>query len=219
MVPCHTKRETRDALRRLLDTVQRIGRRLEVIPVDDGSATLRRSGQEVARWLTCDGVRHHRAVTQLRHESGADHGDRWGSTRRCGRHARCRSSSTSPELIPELLQKWREGADTVYAAVARPGRRGIAGGSGPRLLAPVNAADRFRSATRCGRLPPMDRLVVDAPRTARARNRFEGALYATFSTASVPHTGARAHATAVQPVTQLWLALDGLTASRPGRCA
>ena len=213
VVPCHNEARNLDALlRRLLDTVSALVDSWEVILVDDGSSD--DTSQVFARWLTCDGVR----TIELSRNFGKEAALTAGLQAARGDVVVMLDADLQhePELIPELLQKWREGADTVYAVRRDRADEGSLKRLGARgFYALVNAADRFEVPPDAGDFRLMDRRVVDALLALPERNRFMKGLYAWvgFSTASVPYTPApRAHGhSQFSPLRLVRLALDGLT--------
>lgn len=213
VVPCHNEaRNLDDLLRRLLDAVSALVDNWEVILVDDGSSD--DTSQVFARWLNCEGIR----TIELSRNFGKEAALTAGLQAARGDVVVMLDADLQhePELIPELLKKWREGADTVYAVRRDRADEGSLKRLGARgFYALVNAADRFQVPPDAGDFRLIDRRVVDALLALPERNRFMKGLYAWvgFSTASVPYTPApRAHGQSrFSPVRLVRLALDGLT--------
>ncbi len=84
-----------------------------------------------------------------------------------------------PELIDEMLQRWRAGADVVYAVRAQRDDEGLLKRVGVRAFyGMVRGTDRFQVPPDAGDFRLMDRKVVDALLQLRERNRFMKGLYA-----------------------------------------
>ena len=123
-----------------------------------------------------------------------------------------------PEVLGEMISKWREGFDTVYGV-----RRDRASDSLPKRL----SADLYYKAHNllstdkiphhAGDFRLLDRRVVDVIRTLPERNRFMKGLFAWsgFRAASVEYERAeRTLGTTKFRPWKLWtLALDGITSS------
>lgn len=213
IVPCHNEARNLDLLlRRLIDTVSTLVDSWEVILVDDGSTD--DTPQVFGRWLRCDGIR----AIELSRNFGKEAALTAGLQAAKGDVVVMLDADLQhePELIPELLKKWREGADTVYAVRRDRADEGSLKRLGAKgFYALVNAADRFEVPPDAGDFRLMDRRVVDALLALPERNRFMKGLYAWvgFSSAAVPYTPApRAHGhSRFSPLRLVKLALDGLT--------
>ncbi len=214
VLPCRNEACNLDSLLpRLVDVLGSLVTDWEVIVVDDGSTddTVR----ALARWSADDRVR----IIELSRNFGKEAALTAGL-----QAARADVVVTmdadlqhEPELIPLLLQKWREGADTVYAVRARRDDESVFKRVGTQgFYALVNAADRFEVPPGAGDFRLMDRCVVDALLSLPERNRFMKGLYAWvgFTSAAVPYMPAtRAHGKShFGLVPLLRLSLDGLTA-------
>ena len=121
-----------------------------------------------------------------------------------------------PELIPQLVAKWREGFDMVYARRVRR--------DGETALKKTTAAAFYRLIHRVGpvELPKdtgdfrlMSRRVVDAVRSLREQHRFMKGLFAWvgYPTAEVTYARDPRHAGATHMnYWNLWnLAVEGIT--------
>lgn len=213
IVPCHNEARNLDLLLpRLIDAVSTLVDSWEVILVDDGSTD--DTAQVFGRWLSRDGIR----AIELSRNFGKEAALTAGLKAAQGDVVVMLDADLQhePELIPELLRKWREGADTVYAVRRDRADEGSLKRLGARgFYALVNAADRFEVPPDAGDFRLMDRRVVDALLALPERNRFMKGLYAWvgFSTAEVPYTPApRAHGhSRFSPWRLIKLALDGLT--------
>lgn len=213
IVPCHNEaRNLEQLLPRLHATLGGLSLPWEVILVDDGSTD--DTAQTMARWLSTDTVRS----IELSRNFGKEAALTAGLQAARGDVVVMLDADLQhePELIPQMLQKWRDGADTVYAvrrdrtdegSLKRIGARGF--------YALVNAADRYEIPPDAGDFRLMDRQVVDALLALPERNRFMKGLYSWvgFSTAAVPYMPApRAHGhTKFGLLRLVRLALDGLT--------
>ncbi|MFN7136972.1 MAG: glycosyltransferase, partial [Thermomonas sp.] len=121
----------------------------------------------------------------------------------------------APELIPTLLEKWREGADSVYAVRSSRADESLFKRLGARgFYALVNAGDRVEIPPNAGDFRLMDRAVVEALLALPERNRFMKGLYAWvgFRAVAVPYMPAARAAgrTHFRPMRLVSFALDGL---------
>lgn len=214
ILPCRNEAENLDRLLpRLLDEISALVNDWEVIIVDDGStdATL----EVLTRWSMHDGMR----AIQLSRNFGKEAALTAGLQAARGQVVLMMDADLQhePELIPALLQKWREGADTAYALRQRRDDESLLKRLGSRgFYALVNAADRFEVPAGAGDFRLMDRRVVDALLALPERNRFMKGLYAWvgFTSVAVPYMPAprvngRSHFSALR---LMRLSLDGLTA-------
>lgn len=214
ILPCHNEARNLDSLMpRLIETLRGLVSQWEVILVDDGSTD--DSPRVLARWSAHEGVR----ALELSRNFGKE------AALTAGLHA-ARGDVVvmmdadlqhEPELIPTLLQKWREGADTVYAVRSSREDESVFKRVGTRsFYALVNAADRFEVPPGAGDFRLMDRRVVDALLALPERNRFMKGLYAWvgFNAVAVPYMPAsRAYGSSnFSPMRLVRLSLDGLTA-------
>lgn len=152
IVPCHNEARNLDQLlSRLIPVVSALVDQWEVILVDDGSTD--DTPQVLGRWLSCEGIR----TIELSRNFGKEAALTAGLEAAEGDVVVMLDADLQhePELIPELLGKWREGADTVYAVRRDRADEGSLKRLGAKgFYALVNAADRFEVPPRCRRLSP-----------------------------------------------------------------
>lgn len=83
------------------------------------------------------------------------------------------------ELLPQMLQKWRSGADVVYAVrKTRDDQSGLQASLTGLFYKLVNFGNRVKIPANAGDFRLMDRKVVDALKSLPERNRFMKGLYA-----------------------------------------
>jgi len=95
-----------------------------------------------------------------------------------------------PAVIDTMIERWRAGADVVYAQRRGRGDEGWLKRLGAQLFYRlINAADRLPVPADAGDFRLMDRAVVDALLALPERNRFMKGLYAWvgFKTEGVPY--------------------------------
>jgi glycosyltransferase involved in cell wall biosynthesis len=213
VIPCHNEaRNLEQLLPRLATTLSTLAGQWEIVLVDDGSTD--DTTGTFARWLDKGAVR----TIELSRNFGKEAALTAGLQAARGDLVVMLDADLQhePELIPALLQQWREGADTVYAVRRDRADEGSLKRLGARAFyALVNTADRFEVPADAGDFRLMDRRVVDALLALPERNRFMKGLYAWvgFSSACVPYSPApRAHGrSSFSPLRLVRLALDGLT--------
>ena len=214
ILPCRNEAENLDRLLpRLLHTIGALVSNWEVIIVDDGSTDA--TPEVLTRWSREAGVR----TIELSRNFGKEAALTAGLRAAQGDVVVMMDADLQhePELIPALMQKWRDGADTAYALREHREDEGLFKRLGTRAFyALVNAADRFEMPSGAGDFRLIDRQVVDALLALPERNRFMKGLYAWvgFSNAAVAYTPApRAHGHShFSPLRLIRLSLDGLTA-------
>lgn len=82
-------------------------------------------------------------------------------------------------LLPEMLQKWRQGSDVVYAVrQTRDDQSGLQASLTGLFYKLVNFGNRVKIPANAGDFRLMDRKVVDALKSLPERNRFMKGLYA-----------------------------------------
>jgi len=185
----------------------------EIIVVDDGSTD--GTPDLMTHWSAVDGVRY----VQLSRNFGKEAALAAGLEAADGDAVICLDADMQhpPELIPQMLERWRNGADMVYAVRNDRDDEGWVKRAGARLFY------RMLNGTRGVRVPPhagdfrlMDRKVVEALIALPERTRFMKGLYAWvgFNAEPLPYTPrARHHGNSRYNLWRLTrLAADGLTA-------
>lgn len=82
-------------------------------------------------------------------------------------------------LLPDMLQKWRQGSDVVYAVrKTRDDQSGLQSSLTGLFYKMVNFGNRVKIPANAGDFRLMDRKVVDALKSLPERNRFMKGLYA-----------------------------------------
>ncbi len=82
-------------------------------------------------------------------------------------------------LLPEMLQKWKEGSDVVYAVrKTRDDQSGLQASLTGLFYKLVNLGNRVKIPANAGDFRLMDRKVVEALKSLPERNRFMKGLYA-----------------------------------------
>jgi len=122
-----------------------------------------------------------------------------------------------PALIGEMVRRWHEGADVVYAVREHRADEGLFKRAGARLLYNlINRADRFRVPADAGDFRLLDRAAVDALLALPERNRFMKGLYAWigFNSVALPYVPhPRAHgASRFSASSLIHMTVDALTA-------
>ena len=83
------------------------------------------------------------------------------------------------KLLPEMLQRWQQGADVVYAVrQSRADQSGLQVGLTGLFYKLVNLGSRVKIPANAGDFRLMDRRVVDALKRLPERNRFMKGLFA-----------------------------------------
>lgn len=93
-------------------------------------------------------------------------------------------------LLPDMLQKWKQGADVVYAVrKTRHDQSGLQAGLTDLFYKLVNWGNRVQIPAHAGDFRLMDRKVVEALKSLPERNRFMKGLYAWvgFSSTAVDY--------------------------------
>jgi polyisoprenyl-phosphate glycosyltransferase len=214
VIPCRNEAASLAHLLPLLGpTLSACSSRWEVILVDDGSTDA--SALLLARWARRPGFR----VIQLSRNFGKEAALTAGLQAACGDVVVMMDADLqhSPSLIPAFVERWRRGADVVYAVREdRRDERAWKRAGARWFYALINAADRFDVPAGAGDFRLMDRPVVDALLSLPERNRFMKGLYSWvgFVSVAVPYRPeARAHGHShFSPWRLIRLSLDGLTA-------
>jgi len=88
-------------------------------------------------------------------------------------------------LVPDMLQRWREGADVVYAIRrTRNDQSALQAGLTGLFYRLINAGNRVQIPAHAGDFRLMDKRVVEALKAMPERNRFMKGLYAWVGFAS-----------------------------------
>ncbi len=121
-----------------------------------------------------------------------------------------------PELIPELVQGWREGYDGVYAQrTRREGETALKRATSRAFYRVIRRLSRIDIPPDTGDFRLLSRRAVDALKLLRERNRFMKGLYAWvgFPQKAVPYERApRAAGRTKWNYWRLWnLAIEGIT--------
>jgi polyisoprenyl-phosphate glycosyltransferase len=213
VVPCFNEAANIDALLpRLCQAMASLSAAWEVVLVDDGSSD--GTAQRLQAWARKPGVRGIRLSRNFGKEAAltaglqAARGDVVAMLDADLQHP--------PELIAQMLERWREGADMVYAVREHRDDESRFKRAGTRLFyALVNAADRFDMPRDAGDFRLMDRAAVDALLALPERNRFLKGMYAWvgFNSVAVPYqptvrAAGHSHFSAWRLIR---LALDGMT--------
>lgn len=213
VIPCFNEADNLDPLLpRLLGTLASLSDAWEVILVDDGSSDA--TPLRMARWAEHAGIR----TIELSRNFGKEAALTAGLQAAQGDVVVMMDADLqhAPELIPELLQRWRDGGDNVYAVRRDRNDESLFKRAGTRgFYALANAGERVEIPPGAGDFRLLDRSVVDALLALPERNRFMKGLYAWvgFQSVAVPYTPAeRVHgATKFKPRRLVRFALDGLT--------
>ncbi len=214
VVPClNESANLRVLLPALITMLSRLCTSWEVVVTDDGSTD--GTPEMMREWTAVEGIRY----VQLSRNFGKEAALSAGLEATSGDVVICLDADMQhpPSLIPEMLERWRAGADMVYAVrqnrddehwAKRLGAQAFYRllSSGHRVQVPAHAGD-FRL---------MDRRVVQVLNALPERTRFMKGLYAWvgFKTEALPYTPAeRAHGASNFNGRQLFkLAFAGLTA-------
>ena len=214
VLPCRNEAQNLGLLLpRLLAVLRQLTPEWEVIIVDDGSSD--GTPLALAAWARVPGVRGIQLSRNFGKEAALTAG--LEATRGDVVVTMDADLQHEPELIPALLEPWRDGADAAYAVRSSRSDEGLLKRVGSRCFyAIVNAAHRFEVPADAGDFRLMDRSVVDALLALPERNRFMKGLYAWvgFRAVAVPYMPApraagHSHFNALR---LLHLAVDGLTA-------
>jgi glycosyltransferase involved in cell wall biosynthesis len=147
----------------------------EIIVIDDGSTDA--TPELMARWTLTEGVRY----VQLSRNFGKEAAIAAGLDAAGGDAVICLDADLQHPLalIPEMLARWREGVEMVYAVRSHRGDETWVKRAGTQLFY------RLMADTRGVKVPPhagdfrlMDRKVVDALLALPERSRFMKGLYA-----------------------------------------
>lgn len=213
VVPCFNEAGNLDLLLPRLRTVlSGLVPDWEVILVDDGSRD--QSVEVLSRWARTPGFE----VVRLSRNFGKEVALTAGLDA-----ARCDAAvlmdadlQHPPELIPQLVARWQEGYDVVFAARRDRGDERWMKRAGARwFYRLVNVGGRFQIPPDAGDFRLLGRAAIDALQSLPERTRFMKGLYAWIGleTARIEYApDARATGrSSFSPMRLLALSLDGLT--------
>ncbi|WP_144640635.1 glycosyltransferase family 2 protein [Bordetella genomosp. 13] len=185
----------------------------EIIVVDDGSTDA--TPGLMTHWSAVDGMRY----VQLSRNFGKEAALAAGLEAADGDVVICLDADMQhpPELIPQMLERWRDGADMVYAVRRDRIDEGWIKRAGAKLFYRLlNGTRGVHVPAHAGDFRLMDRKVVEALIALPERTRFMKGLYAWvgFRAEPLPYTPmARHHGKSRFSLWRLMrLAADGLTA-------
>jgi glycosyltransferase involved in cell wall biosynthesis len=213
VVPCRNEARNLDLLLpRLAKLLPAIAAEWEVVLVDDGSTDT--TPAVLRGWSQSAGFR----VLELSRNFGKEAALTAGLEAARGDVVVMLDADLQhpPELIAEMVARWRAGADIVYAIREHREDEGWTKRLGTRLFyTMLNAVDRFQVPAGAGDFRLMDRAAIDALMRLPERNRFMKGLYAWigFRAEPLPYTPeARAHGRSHFSLRRLVnLSIDGLT--------
>jgi glycosyltransferase involved in cell wall biosynthesis len=213
IVPCKNEAKNLELLLpRLRDLLPTLGMNWEVLLIDDGSTDA--TAAVGAAWAREPGFR----LLQLSRNFGKEAAITAGLEAARGGVVAILDADLQhpPELIGQMLRRWREGADVVYAVREDRSDEGFLKRHGTNMFYRLmNLGDRFEVPAGAGDFRLMDRAAVDALLALPERRRFMKGLYAWvgFNAVALPYVPeARAHGRTHFSLRRLVsLSLDGLT--------
>ena len=213
VIPCRNEARNLDSLLPLLcELLPRLASAWEIILVDDGSTD--NTSAVMADWSGLPGVR----VIQLSRNFGKEAALTAGLQAARGDVVVMMDADLQhpPALLAEMVARWRQGADVVYAVRTHRDDEGAFKRIGARLFyVLLNRFDRFEVPAGGGDFRLLDRAAVNALLALPERNRFMKGLYAWigFDAVALPYEpAARAHGNSHFGLLRLLhLSLDGLT--------
>jgi len=214
IVPCKNEAKNLELLLpRLAEILPTLGLPWEVLLVDDGSTDA--TPAIAAAWATrVPGIR----LLQLSRNFGKEAAITAGLESVHGGVVVILDADLQhpPGLIADMLARWREGADIVYAVRQDRSDESLVKRAGTGLFYRlINAGDRFQVPAGAGDFRLMDRAAVQALLMLPERRRFMKGLYAWvgFDAQPLPYEPAeRAHGRSHFSLKRLVsLSLDGLT--------
>ncbi len=166
----------------VLQALQALGSQVEIVLINDGS---RDDTAEVVQAL-CDA---HREVVgiNLSRNFGKEAALTAGIDAARGEVVVLMDSDGQHpvSLVPQMLQRWREGADVVYAIRrTRHDQSALQAGLTGVFYRLINAGNRVKIPAHAGDFRLMDRRVIEALKQLPERNRFMKGLYAWVGFAS-----------------------------------
>lgn len=213
VVPCKNEAKNLELLLpRLKELLPTLGLNWEVLLVDDGSTD--DTAALGAAWTREPGFR----LVQLSRNFGKEAAITAGLEAAHGGVVAILDADLQhpPELIGDMLARWREGADVVYAVREDRSDESFVKRTGTDLFYRLmNVGDRFEVPPGAGDFRLMDRAAVNALLALPERRRFMKGLYAWvgFKSVALPYVPeARAHGRTHFSLRRLiGLSLDGLT--------
>jgi glycosyltransferase involved in cell wall biosynthesis len=213
IVPCKNEAKNLELLLpRLQELLPTLGLNWEVLLIDDGSTD--GTAGIGAAWARRPGFR----LLQLSRNFGKEAAITAGLEAAHGGVVAILDADLQhpPELIADMLARWRDGADVVYAVREDRSDESFVKRAGTGLFYRLmNFNDRFEVPPGAGDFRLMDRSAVDALLALPERRRFMKGLYAWvgFNAVALPYTPeARAHGRTHFSLKRLVsLSLDGLT--------
>jgi polyisoprenyl-phosphate glycosyltransferase len=213
VIPCHNEARNLDALLPLLcELLPSIAREWEVILVDDGSTD--NTSAVMADWSALPGFR----VLQFSRNFGKEAALTAGLQAAAGEAVVMMDADLQhpPALIQGMIDRWRQGADIVYAVRANRKDESWLKRLGARLFYTLlNRSARFDVPADAGDFRLLDRSAVEALMALPERNRFMKGLYAWigFESVALPYVPKpRAHGHSAFSISRLFhMTIDGLT--------
>ena len=214
VIPCHNEASNlRELLPLLCTTLAGCCADWEIILVDDGSKD--DTTAVLQQWGARPGVQ----AVQLSRNFGKEAALTAGLARAAGEVVVLMDADLQhdPELIPQFIQHWRQGADMVYALrLSRSDEAWYKRLGAGLFYGMLNKSGRFKVPAGAGDFRLMDRCVLKALLDLPERNRFMKGLYAWvgYRTVALPYQPAeRAYGSSnFRPLHLMQLAFDGLTA-------
>jgi polyisoprenyl-phosphate glycosyltransferase len=214
IVPCRNEARNLDLLLpRLTELLPRLADSWEVILVDDGSSD--RTAMVMRDWSELPGFR----TLELSRNFGKEAALTAGLQAARGDTVVMMDADLQhpPALIAEMVARWREGADVVYAQRVDRADESLLKRLGTHwFYRMLNCFDRVQVPEGAGDFRLLDRRAVDALLSLPERNRFMKGLYAWigFDAVALPYVPApRAHGHSQFSASRLLrLSFDGLTA-------
>jgi glycosyltransferase involved in cell wall biosynthesis len=213
VVPCKNEAKNLELLLpKLAELLPSLGVNWEVLVVDDGSTDA--TAAIAAAWARQPGFR----LLQLSRNFGKEAAITAGLEAARGGAVAILDADLQhpPQLIGDMLSRWRDGADVVYAVREdRSGESFVKRYGTDVFYRLMNMSDRFEVPAGAGDFRLMDRAAVDALLALPERRRFMKGLYAWigFKSVALPYTpDQRAHGRTHFSLKRLIsLSLDGLT--------